>query len=315
MTSLLVPPLARDARSQALAALSGRISALDLTPLLVCLVERIPAEALPYLAEDFNVTGPLWEYLPDEAARRRAIAGSVAWHRAKGTPWSVETALAWAGFSAWVEDTTAPANRWAEYQLEMGAPVSEAELPKVLELARFAAPKRAHLTRLYGGFDRRMAVASSGSRWDVAVWSAHSGVRIGGVQLSFGGDYDFVAAGLRGTNAPVYLRRVSRASVTPSSGARWGEINTRFGAWMDFCTNRFFWSDPDSRISAFDPGRVSGPILEILEITHASVSSAEASGHVRKGEGGYSLAYSSRTDRLVRARPAWEQEKIYMAGT
>ncbi|VEB40170.1 Bacteriophage P2-related tail formation protein [Chromobacterium violaceum] len=65
------------------------------------------------------MVGPLWAYLPDDAAKRRAIKESAAWHRAKGSPWSVEAALSWAGYAAKVEDATAPAGRWAEFQLEL----------------------------------------------------------------------------------------------------------------------------------------------------------------------------------------------------
>lgn len=159
MSELLVPPLAVDDRSRAIDALAARMTGLDLTPILVYLIDLVPADALPYLAEQFNVVGPLWAYLPDEAAKRRAIKESVAWHRAKGTPWSVETALSWAGHVAKVEDTTGSANRWAEYQLELGAPVAGDALQAVLKLARVAAPARSHLVRLYGSYDRRVSTA------------------------------------------------------------------------------------------------------------------------------------------------------------
>lgn len=191
MSDLLVPPLAVDDRSRAIDALAARMTGLDLTPILVYLIDLVPADALPILAEQFNVVGPLWAYLPDEAAKRRAIKESVAWHRAKGTPWSVETALSWAGHLAKVEDTTSSANRWAEYQLELGAPVAGDALQAVLELARFAAPARSHLVRLYGGHDFRLLGLSAPQALDVGLLSDDSGVWIDGVKLSFGAGHAF----------------------------------------------------------------------------------------------------------------------------
>ncbi|WP_434632064.1 phage tail protein [Chromobacterium sp. CV08] len=186
MPELLVPPLAGDARGRAFDALSARSAAFDLSPALIYLIDQAPAEILPLLAEQFNVVGPLWAYLPDEAAKRRAIKESVAWHRAKGSPWAVETALSWAGYAAKVEDGSAPATRWAEFQLELDAPAAGDALQTVLELVRFAAPARSHLARLYGGYDRRLLRASSGSRWSDAFLSDDSGVWSDGAQLSFG---------------------------------------------------------------------------------------------------------------------------------
>lgn len=158
---------------------------LDLTPILVYLIDLVPADALPILAEQFNVVGPLWTYLSNESAKRQAIKGSVAWHRAKGTPWSVETALSWAGHEAKVEDTTGTEKRWAEYQIELGVPVAPDALEAVLELARFAAPRRSHLVRLYSRYDLRYSRLDH-SRLDEALLDDDSGVWQSGVKLSFG---------------------------------------------------------------------------------------------------------------------------------
>jgi P2-related tail formation protein len=327
MSDLLVPPLAVDDRSRAIDALAARMTGLDLTPILVYLIDLVPADALPILAEQFNVVGPLWAYLPDEAAKRRAIKESVAWHRAKGTPWSVETALSWAGHVAKVEDTTGSANRWAEYQLELGTPVTADALQAVLELARFAAPARSHLVRLYGGYDRRVLHASTGDCWSDAFLSDDSGVWIDGVKLSFGRSLLLAAArpdtpavlrlhrlhALRalypdilrwGTFAfgdepvrnhpvmhgrlvglgnrlalldPVSLTgrwRMARAAVPLSEDALLGEPNTRFGGTTETSVNRFFWSDPGSMLSAFDPGRIRTPIDEVFVATHRLVGVA-----------------------------------------
>lgn len=202
MSDLLVPPLALDDRSRAIDALAARMTGLDLTPILVYLIDLVPADALPILAEQFNVVGPLWAYLPDEAAKRRAIKESVTWHRAKGTPWSVETALSWAGHVAKVEDTTGTPSRWAEYQIELATPVSDSSFKAVLELARFAAPARSHLVRLYGGYDLRRITLSAPEGLSDGMLSDESGVLLDGVKLSFGTRHAFaqsVAASLSGS--------------------------------------------------------------------------------------------------------------------
>ena len=184
MPSLLPPSLAGDQRSEAFDALSQGIEQLDVGAVLVYLVDLVPGTALPHLAEQFNIVGPIWQHLHDDDARRRAIKDAVKWHRIKGTPYAIELAMSWIGLGAQVEDTTSSAARWAEYQLQLDKPVTPAELPAILELARFAAPARAHLVRLYGDLDVRPAATDS-SRWDSALLDNDSGVLVDGVVVSF----------------------------------------------------------------------------------------------------------------------------------
>jgi len=63
-------------------------------------------------------------------------------------------------------------------------------------------------------------------------------------------------------------RRIARAAFGLSEDWRLGEPNTRFGGYTETATNRFFWSDPDSKLSAFDPGRIRTPIEEVWVVTH-----------------------------------------------
>ncbi len=184
MPSLLPPSLAGDQRSEVFDQLSQGIEQLDVGAVLVYLVDLVPDTALPHLAEQFNIVGPIWQHLQNDDARRRAIKDAVKWHRVKGTPHAVELAMSWIGLGAQVEDTTSSAARWAEYQLQLDKPVTPAELPAILELARFAAPARAHLVRLYGDLDVRPAVTDS-SRWDSALLDNDSGVLVDGVVVSF----------------------------------------------------------------------------------------------------------------------------------
>lgn len=56
-----------------------------------------PPALLPWLAWALSVD--VWDDAWGEAAQRAAVAGSIAWHRKKGTPWAVKQALAGAGFA------------------------------------------------------------------------------------------------------------------------------------------------------------------------------------------------------------------------
>ena len=106
--SLLPPPLAGDARSRVIAALAARISHIDLTPLLVYLIDSVDASVLPYLAEQFSVLNEGWQYAKTDAARRRLLHRAIDLHRYKGTPWAVETALEVLGLGCRVQE-------WFEY--------------------------------------------------------------------------------------------------------------------------------------------------------------------------------------------------------
>lgn len=64
-------------------------------------------------------------------------------------------------------------------------------------------------------------------------------------------------------------RRVARASFTLSDDARLGEPNTRLGGYAETVANRFWWSDPASRLSDFDAGRIRTPIDEVFIAAHA----------------------------------------------
>lgn len=58
--------------------------------------QRCPAELLPWLAWAFSVDA--WDDAWDETRKRTVVAGSLAWHRKKGTPWAVRQALAAIGY-------------------------------------------------------------------------------------------------------------------------------------------------------------------------------------------------------------------------
>ena len=92
--SLLPPPLRRDLNLRALETGAARLSALDLSPLLVYDLDRVPESLLPHLAEQFNVLGDAgWDVATTEAKRRALVQAAISLHKLKGTPYAVRRAL------------------------------------------------------------------------------------------------------------------------------------------------------------------------------------------------------------------------------
>ena len=189
MAELLIQPsLASDPNAVALARLPERITDLDVNPLIIYDLDKVAASALPYLAEQFNLAGPLWEHLQGEAAQRQAIRRAIAWHRDKGTPWAITEALSWIGVNATPDDLRSMSTQWAAYELRLDSPPQPSQLPLILSLAQFAAPARAHLVRFYSvENDVRPIVLDRAPPLDTGMLDGDSGVMgPDGVKLSFG---------------------------------------------------------------------------------------------------------------------------------
>ncbi|EIB1040855.1 phage tail protein I [Salmonella enterica] len=92
---LLPPPLASDERFSILANIAAeRFAQIDLTALLVYLVDIVDASALPSLAEQFHVQGlEGWLLAANEQEKRELIKQAIELHKYKGTPWAVRRVL------------------------------------------------------------------------------------------------------------------------------------------------------------------------------------------------------------------------------
>ncbi len=133
MAELQIPPSINDSRSRALMDLVARLGEIDLAPLLVYRIDSVSAEALPFLAWQFDILSPLWQTVAPivrsvdaitnvdalididtltEAtsviatqqsaaiqAQRALIKMAIQLHRFRGTPWSVKSALATLGWA------------------------------------------------------------------------------------------------------------------------------------------------------------------------------------------------------------------------
>ncbi|EJV7866277.1 phage tail protein I [Salmonella enterica] len=92
---LLPPPLASDERFSILANIAAeRFAQIDLTALLVYLVDIVDASALPSLAGQFHVQGlESWLFAANEQEKRELIKQAIELHKYKGTPWAVRRVL------------------------------------------------------------------------------------------------------------------------------------------------------------------------------------------------------------------------------
>ncbi len=132
MPELSAAPSINDTRTQALLVLIARLAALDLTTLLVYRIDSVVADALPFLAWQFDILSPLWQLIAPialgvdaltnidllidvdnliesgglvtelaltEAAQRDLLKNAIALHRFRGTPWAIKQALGSLGWA------------------------------------------------------------------------------------------------------------------------------------------------------------------------------------------------------------------------
>jgi P2-related tail formation protein len=132
MPELSAAPSINDTRTQALLVLIARLAALDLTTLLVYRIDSVVADALPFLAWQFDILSPLWQLIAPvalgvdaltdidllidvdnlvesgglitelaltEAAQRELLQNAIALHRFRGTPWAIKHALGSLGWA------------------------------------------------------------------------------------------------------------------------------------------------------------------------------------------------------------------------
>lgn len=77
-----------------------RLEGIDLTPLLMYIIDTTDADALPFLAEQFHVLGwEGWALAQNDSERRTLIKRAIELHKYKGTIWAIKNALTAVGFA------------------------------------------------------------------------------------------------------------------------------------------------------------------------------------------------------------------------
>lgn len=164
MTASLLPPNSTALELAVEGAVAGRLEALDTDRVrTVGDPMATPASALPHLAWSRSVD--VLDPAASEATKRRVIAAAPAVHRIKGTPVSVENALASMGIAARVEERVGarrydgktaydgiaihgPVDGWALYRVILGTPLRNDQVLSVRRLLETTAPKHCELLSL-----------------------------------------------------------------------------------------------------------------------------------------------------------------------
>ena len=148
----LIAPGIRDASMLAMNELIDRLGTLDLTRLLVYLIDTVEPSALPHLSEQFSITGyDGWALAQGTTDRRELIKRAIELHQRKGTPWAVRTALETAGFSArlneWFQQTPTGDPHTCRVEVEIDdRGLSENTFAQIDGLVNEYKPMRVHIS-------------------------------------------------------------------------------------------------------------------------------------------------------------------------
>lgn len=128
-----------------------RFTSLELDKLLVYLIDTVDKDAIPYLAEQFDVLGYKGFRLAyTEADQRQIIKRSIELHRFKGTLWAVREALTAIGYGDVVIEEHVDGH-WAKFrcQVDIGThPINVAEIEDVVKMINEYKNARSHLMDL-----------------------------------------------------------------------------------------------------------------------------------------------------------------------
>jgi P2-related tail formation protein len=126
-----------------------------------------------------------------DAAGSDSINGSrlslVEFHRLRGTPAALRNALSWYEFENVIFEEEIPGEHFAEFQIGLDEIPNNLAIDKLIEVAKFAAPLRSRLTRMYNAeYDIRRFVLDESDWGDIL--SDNSGTRLSedSPMLSFG---------------------------------------------------------------------------------------------------------------------------------
>ena len=162
----LPPPLEGDISLRTLGRLAGRLDNINLSVLMVYLVDIVDRSALPWLGEQFSLSGDGWELAESDDVRRMLIKAAIELHRYKGTPWSIREVIRRFGFGEvdLIEGTgrlSYDGNRsynglfvhgdaaaWAVYRVILKQPITNDQAAMLRQTLAAFAPARCHLASL-----------------------------------------------------------------------------------------------------------------------------------------------------------------------
>ena len=105
----LLPGGIKDNNTEALNELIQKLHELDLTKLLIYMIDTVDESALLYLAQQFHVMGSEgWNLAQSETEKRNLIKSAIEAHRYKGTKFSLKKVLESLNLNGKIEE-------WFEY--------------------------------------------------------------------------------------------------------------------------------------------------------------------------------------------------------
>ncbi|ENS1712545.1 phage tail protein I, partial [Escherichia coli] len=126
----------------------------------------VDSSALPWLGEQFSLSGDGWELAESDDVRRMLIKAAIELHRYKGTPWSIREVIRRFGFGEvdLIEGTgrlSYDGNRsynglfvhgdaaaWAVYRVILKQPITNDQAAMLRQTLAAFAPARCHLASL-----------------------------------------------------------------------------------------------------------------------------------------------------------------------
>lgn len=128
-----------------------RFSELELDRILVYLIDTVDADAIPYLAEQFDVLGYKgFRLATTDQEKREIIKKSIELHRYKGTPWAVKESLISIGFGDAVLEEHVEGH-WANFRvsIDLGErPLGVVEINDLTQMISEYKNARSHLVDL-----------------------------------------------------------------------------------------------------------------------------------------------------------------------
>jgi len=101
---------------------------IDLGQLLIYFVDKVNVNALPILAQEFNLLGNKgWNFVTGETAQRTLLKKAVQIHRYMGTPWAIGQALLLIGITSGTLQegigTVGDGNDWLRFGVQIDTSV------------------------------------------------------------------------------------------------------------------------------------------------------------------------------------------------
>jgi len=213
--AVLLPPSLRDSRGLAFLQLCGAASALDLAQARILWIDQAPRAALPELALQAGLhADPGWLLAATDEERRALLKEAPSLAKRRGTPWSIQRALALSGWpgmrleerlpprtldGSWILDSVVgldQLNNWVRFRAVQplpDKPVTAEVLTLLIRVIEAWKPLRCHLEGI--AFTLQLVSQLHGGLLD-GSWRLDGSITLCGVLLDEIAEVRFGAGGL-----------------------------------------------------------------------------------------------------------------------